>query len=68
MVDVEDTVNMTAAFVTAGMELRDTVYEGQLQDRGTQLYTHFMAPERCQRLWSRNDVAIARSQLDWGTT
>ena len=66
--DVEDTVNTTAVFITAGMELGDTVHEGQLQDRGTQPYTQFMAPERRQRLRSRDDVAIARSQLDWGTT
>lgn len=66
--DVEDTVNTTAAFVPAGMELGDTVYEGQLQDRGTQPYAHCMAPESRQRLRSRDDVAIARSQLDWSTT
>ena len=58
---------VTGVFVTAGMELGDTKYEGQLQDRGIQPYAHFMAPERGQRLRSRDDVAIARSQQDWCT-
>jgi hypothetical protein len=30
VMDVEETINTTAVFITAGMELGDTVHEGQL--------------------------------------
>jgi hypothetical protein len=57
-----------ATFVVAGMEHDDTKFESQLQDGRPQTHPHVMAPEWDQRLRPHDDVAIARNQLDRGTT